>query len=79
MFQITYPDGARGIMRLEAFQENEPFEVFMEFALRGISWDFHGKLKKGNPLHDRIREADRRVRPSIFFLRGRHRNAHTLH
>ncbi len=79
MLKLTYPDNTKGVMPVGVFAENKPFEVFVEFAIQGISWEFQGKLQTGNYLHKQIKEADLRVRPSIFFLREEHANAYTLH
>lgn len=78
MLKLIYPDNTKGVMPVGVFTENKPFEVFMGLALQGISWELPVNLRSGT-LGNQIKQADLRVRPSIFFLRGEHANAHTLH
>lgn len=80
MLKLIYPDNTKGVMPVEVFAENKPFEVFMGLALQGISWELCDNLQsESSALGNQIKQADLRVRPSIFFLRGEHANAHTLH
>lgn len=79
MIQIICSDQTRVPVPMDVFIKNKPFDLFMDFAIRGISWEFREDWKKEDDFCDEIREADLRVRPSILFLREEHANAHTLH
>lgn len=76
--QIIYPDKTKAFVPMDVFEEYNPFDVFMEFAIKGILWEFHD-VGTRDACHNEIREADLRVRSSIFFIREEHDNARTLH
>jgi hypothetical protein len=80
MLKLIYPDNTKGMMQVGVFAENTPFEVFMDLALQGISWELPSNIRSGSTsLGNQIKQADLRVRPSIFFIREEHANARTLH
>lgn len=79
MIQIICPDQTRVPVPMDVFVENKPFDLFMEFAIHGISWEFREEAKNKNGSYDEIREADLLVRTSLFFIREGHANARTLH
>jgi hypothetical protein len=80
MIQIIYPNQTKAVVPIDVFAEHEPFEIFMDLALQGISWELCDNLRsEGTLLGNQIKQADLRVRPSVFFLRGEHANAYTLH
>jgi hypothetical protein len=79
MIQIICSDQTRVPVPLDMFAENKPFDLFMDFAIQGISWEFCEDWKKEDDFYNEIREADLRVRSSIFFIREEHANARTLH
>lgn len=80
MLRVIYPDKTHVTAPLETFAEHDPFAAFIALALQGFRWELPANLQtEGNSFHKEIKQADSRVRSSIYFLREEHVNAHILH
>lgn len=75
MLIVQYSDNRVRIMSDAVFQNMKPLDVFMNFVIRGMSWEVNWGVVKENALSEEIFLADEVARS----FREEGGSVHTLH